>query len=109
MRRGVRIARLIRVGSVNINEAYAAAWGSVDSATGGRKDSGLRPRRGTEGLLKYTETQTVAAQRLRPIGPRRGADVARYAPMDDAPAEGLETDTGAGVSRWPTAQKTLSA
>ena len=78
-RRGVRVARLIRAGSVNINEAYATAWGSVDSAIGGRKDSGLRPRHGTEGFLKYTETQTVATQRLRPIGPRRGADVARYA------------------------------
>ena len=51
-RRGVEVARRIRAGSVNVNEAYAATWGSVDSAIGGRKDSGLRPRHGVEGWLQ---------------------------------------------------------
>jgi succinate-semialdehyde dehydrogenase / glutarate-semialdehyde dehydrogenase len=77
--RGVGVARRIRAGSVNVNEAYAATWGSVDSPVGGRKDSGMRPRHGLEGLLKYTETQTVAVQRLLPVGPRADTDAARYA------------------------------
>ena len=78
-RRGVDIARRIRAGSVNVNEAYAATWGSVDSPVGGHKDSGMRPRHGLEGLLKYTETQTVAVQRLLPVGPPPGTDAAQYA------------------------------
>ncbi len=70
--RGARLARQIRAGSVNVNEAYAAAWGSVDSPIGGMKDSGLRPRHGAEGILKFTESQTVAIQRLLPIAPSHG-------------------------------------
>ena len=78
-RRAVNVARRIRAGSVNVNEAYAATWGSVDSPVGGRKDSGMRPRHGAEGILKYTESQTIAVQRLLPVGCRSGADAARYA------------------------------
>jgi hypothetical protein len=33
------------------------------------RDSGLGRRHGAEGILKYTESQTVAAQRLIPLGP----------------------------------------
>ncbi len=78
-RKGERLARQIRAGSVNINESYAAAWGSVDSAIGGMKQSGLRPRHGEEGILKFTETQTVAVQRLLPIAPPRGVSAALFA------------------------------
>jgi len=77
--RGLRIARQIRAGSVNVNEAYAATWGSVDSPIGGMKESGLRPRHGAEGILKYTESQTVAVQRLMPIAPFGPVDAATYA------------------------------
>lgn len=66
--RGVSLAQQIRTGNVNINESYAAAWGSVDAPCGGRKESGLRARHGAEGILKFTETQTVAVQRLMPVG-----------------------------------------
>jgi acyl-CoA reductase-like NAD-dependent aldehyde dehydrogenase len=75
--KGRRIAARIESGSVNINEAYAATWGSTDAAIGGFKESGLRPRHGDEGLLKYTRTQTIAAQKWLPIG--AGADAGRYA------------------------------
>ncbi|MCL7980378.1 MAG: succinic semialdehyde dehydrogenase [marine benthic group bacterium] len=57
------LASRIEAGTVNINEAYAAAWGSVDAPMGGMKDSGLGRRHGREGLLKYTQTQTIAEQR----------------------------------------------
>jgi succinate-semialdehyde dehydrogenase / glutarate-semialdehyde dehydrogenase len=75
----VRLARKIQAGSVNINEAYSAAWASVDSPIGGMKESGMRPRHGAEGILKFTESQTIAVQRLLPIGPRRGVDPAAHA------------------------------
>lgn len=79
VRRARRLAARIEAGSVNINEAYAATWGSTDAAIGGIKESGLRPRHGDEGLLKYTETQTIAAERWLPIGAGYGIDAARYA------------------------------
>ena len=41
--RGRRIATAIQAGTVNINEGYAAAWGSVASPMGGMKQSGRRP------------------------------------------------------------------
>jgi acyl-CoA reductase-like NAD-dependent aldehyde dehydrogenase len=78
-RRGLRLARQIHAGSVNVNEAYAAAWGSVDAPLGGRKESGLGARHGREGILKFTEPQTVAVERILPIGPARGVDPAAHA------------------------------
>jgi len=78
-RRGVRLARQIRAGSVNVNEAYAATWGSVDSPMGGMKESGLRPRHGAEGILKFTESQTVAVERLMPIAPSHGISPEQFA------------------------------
>ena len=71
-KKGARLARTIRAGSVNVNEAYAPAWGSVDSPIGGMKESGLRPRHGAEGILKFTEPQTIAVQRWMPIAPSHG-------------------------------------
>ncbi|MBK9710942.1 MAG: succinate-semialdehyde dehydrogenase (NADP(+)) [Kouleothrix sp.] len=65
--RGRAVAQRLQAGTVNVNEAYAAAWGSVDATMGGVKDSGLGRRHGAEGMQKYTEPQTVAVQRLHPI------------------------------------------
>jgi succinate-semialdehyde dehydrogenase/glutarate-semialdehyde dehydrogenase len=78
-RRGARIAARLRSGTVNVNEAYASAYGSVRSPMGGMKDSGLGRRHGSEGILKYTEAQTVATQRLLPMGPSLGMDDEKYA------------------------------
>lgn len=61
---GRALAAKLRTGSVNVNEGYAAAWGSA-GPMGGVRDSGLGRRHGSWGLLKYTEPQTVATQRLR--------------------------------------------
>ncbi len=59
----------LRAGTVNINEGYIAAWGSVDAPMGGMKDSGMGRRHGASGILKYTEPQTIAVQRLLPLAP----------------------------------------
>jgi succinate-semialdehyde dehydrogenase/glutarate-semialdehyde dehydrogenase len=67
-RRGERLATRLRAGTVNVNEAYAAAWASVDAPMGGVGASGLGRRHGREGIWKYTEPQTVASQRLLPVG-----------------------------------------
>ncbi|MHB9859655.1 succinic semialdehyde dehydrogenase [Streptomyces sp. YIM S03343] len=78
-RRGRAVAARLRTGTVNINEGYAPAYGSVQSPMGGMKDSGLGRRHGSEGILKYTEAQTVAQQRLLPMAPSLGMDDERYA------------------------------
>src|SRR4051812_12092229 len=72
VRRGQRLAERLRTGSVNINEGYAAAWGSVDAPSGGVGDSGLGRRHGADGIRKYTDVQTIAVQRLVPIAPLVG-------------------------------------
>jgi len=64
---GLDIARQIKAGTVNINEAYAATWGSVDSPMGGFKESGMGRRHGRQGFYKFTEPQTVSVQRVIPI------------------------------------------
>ena len=65
--RGRRFATRIRAGTVNVNDAYGAAWASVDAPMGGFGDSGVGRRHGAEGLLKYTEPQTIAAQAGHPL------------------------------------------
>jgi succinate-semialdehyde dehydrogenase/glutarate-semialdehyde dehydrogenase len=67
--RGRRVAARIRTGTVSINETYAAVWGATRSPMGGVKDSGLGRRHGRDGILKYTEPQTVAVQRLAGFAP----------------------------------------
>lgn len=70
--RGVEIASRLHAGTVGVNDGYAAAWSAYDSPMGGFKSSGQGRRHGREGLLKYTEAQTVAVQRygsaFAPVG-----------------------------------------
>ena len=77
--RGHEVAARLRTGTVNINEGYAPAYGSVQSPMGGMKDSGLGRRHGSEGILKYTEAQTVAHQRVMPMAPSFGMSDEKYA------------------------------
>jgi succinate-semialdehyde dehydrogenase/glutarate-semialdehyde dehydrogenase len=64
-----RVARRIRAGTVNVNEVYGATWSSTASPIGGMKESGVGRRHGAEGILKYTEPQTIAVQRAHPLAP----------------------------------------
>ncbi len=67
--RGRQVAQRLQAGTVNINEGYISAWGSVDAPMGGMKDSGLGRRHGAHGITKYTEPQTIAVQRVMPLAP----------------------------------------
>ncbi|GAA4809581.1 succinic semialdehyde dehydrogenase [Streptomyces ziwulingensis] len=78
-RRARAVAARLRTGTVNVNEGYASAYGSVQAPMGGMKESGLGRRHGADGILKYTEAQTVAQQRLLPMAPVLGMDDERYA------------------------------
>jgi succinate-semialdehyde dehydrogenase / glutarate-semialdehyde dehydrogenase len=77
--RARRVGRRLQVGTVNINDGYAATWGSVDAPMGGFKDSGLGRRHGREGIVKYTEPQTIASQRGVELGPSPRLPARRFA------------------------------
>ncbi len=74
--RGRAVAARLRAGTVCVNESFVPAWGSKDAPMGGMGSSGLGRRHGAEGLLKFTEAQTVAHQRLASVAPlgRMGAE-----------------------------------
>jgi len=69
---GERIAMRLRSGTVNVNEGYAFAWGSLSAPMGGMGTSGVGRRHGAEGLLKYTEAQTIATARILNLDPPFG-------------------------------------
>ncbi|MGZ4631578.1 MAG: succinic semialdehyde dehydrogenase [Actinomycetes bacterium] len=67
--RGRRLAARVHTGTVTVNETYAAAWGATRAPMGGVKESGLGRRHGRDGILKYTEAQTVVVQRFHGFAP----------------------------------------
>ena len=82
--RGRELAARIEAGTVNINESYAAAWASLDAPIGGMGDSGIGRRHGPEGLLRFTESQTVATQRGPAFAAPDGVPYWLYAKLLDA-------------------------
>lgn len=74
-----RVAARLEAGTVNVDDASAAAWGSMDAPMGGMKASGLGRCHGEHDILKYAESQTIAIGRLLPVGVPDGMNVARYA------------------------------
>ncbi len=69
---GEAIAVRLRSGTVNVDEAYALTFASTAAPMGGMKDSGVGRRHGPEGLLKYTEPQTVSTARVLNLDPPPG-------------------------------------
>jgi succinate-semialdehyde dehydrogenase / glutarate-semialdehyde dehydrogenase len=74
-----RLAAHIHAGTVSINEGYGAAYTAYGAPMGGVKTSGIGRRHGSEGLLKYTEAQTVASQRFVGFDVPRGVSQKHYA------------------------------
>ena len=79
VRRARVIARQIKCGTVNINEGFGATFGSIDAPMGGMRESGMGRRQGSEGVHRYTETQSVASQALLRFSPQYGMDEQQYA------------------------------
>lgn len=73
------IARLLKCGTVNINEAFAATFASIDAPMGGMRQSGLGRRQGAEGVHRFTDTQAVATQRLLRFSPMAAMSEQTYA------------------------------
>lgn len=78
VKRGKAVAARLMSGTVNVNDGYSSGWASLDAPMGGMKASGVGRRHGREGLLKYTESQTIAVR--SPLADKV------MAPGDDAPA-----------------------
>ncbi len=72
--RGRRIASKIKCGTVNVNEGFAATFGSIDAPMGGMKNSGLGRRQGQDGIRRFVDVQSVATQTGIPIAPSHGLD-----------------------------------
>jgi succinate-semialdehyde dehydrogenase / glutarate-semialdehyde dehydrogenase len=77
--RAREIARQVTCGTVNINEAFGATFASIESPMGGMRESGMGRRQGAEGILRYTESQSVATQRLIRLAPMAGMSDEQYA------------------------------
>lgn len=78
-RRAAALGARLRVGTVNVNDGFTSAYGSTDAPMGGMGASGLGRRHGADGLLKYTEAQTIATQRLGALNPPRWLPYGLYA------------------------------
>jgi succinate-semialdehyde dehydrogenase/glutarate-semialdehyde dehydrogenase len=78
-RRARALARQVKCGTVNINEAFGATFASIDSPMGGMRESGMGRRQGTEGVRRYTESQSVAVQKLIRFAPMFGMKDETYA------------------------------
>lgn len=64
-----RASALLQSGTVTVNEGFSASFASHDAPMGGMKSSGIGRRHGRQGLLKYTQPQTIAVQRIIGIAP----------------------------------------
>lgn len=66
-----KVASQLEAGMVNINEGFAAAYGSIDAPGGGVKESGLNHRHGIAGMRLWANERTVAQQHLHPLAPSK--------------------------------------
>ncbi|MDT0202034.1 succinic semialdehyde dehydrogenase [Nocardioides sp. AE5] len=73
------IAREIKCGTININEAYGATFASLDAPMGGMRQSGMGRRQGAEGIHRYTEVQSVGTQRVWGFRPPKGVSNEAFA------------------------------
>ncbi|MBM9459718.1 succinate-semialdehyde dehydrogenase (NADP(+)) [Nocardioides sp. zg-536] len=83
-RRGRALARQVKCGTVNINEAFGATFASLAAPMGGMRESGMGRRQGAEGIHRYTEPQSVGVQRLLRFGPVLGMSDQAYAKVMNA-------------------------
>lgn len=76
---GRRVAEQLEAGTVNVNDAYAPTWGSVDAPMGGMKASGVGRRHGEHGIgaLINKRARVIGTNvRRRPLtGPGSKADI----------------------------------
>jgi len=81
---GRNVARQIHAGTVAINDGFVSTWGSTSSPMGGFKASGVGRRHGPEGLVKFTEPQTITTQLGSALAPNAlGVSGERFASLTE--------------------------
>jgi succinate-semialdehyde dehydrogenase/glutarate-semialdehyde dehydrogenase len=78
---GREVAARIRAGTVNVNEGFAASFGSIDAPMGGFGESGVGRRNGADGIQRFTEVQTIALQRGLKLRPFKGMPAKLWAAL----------------------------
>ncbi|WP_280362605.1 succinic semialdehyde dehydrogenase [Nocardia wallacei] len=78
---GERIAARLHAGTVCVDEGYAPAWGSTGAPMGGMGISGVGRRHGPDGLLKFTEPQTVVVTRFLNLDAPWGVPQSKWQPF----------------------------
>ncbi len=76
--RARRVATQLECGTVNVNEGFAATFGSIDAPMGGMHASGLGRRQGIEGIRRFVEVQAVATQSGLPLAPSHGMSAGTF-------------------------------
>ena len=71
LERGRELAARVQAGAVNINDGYLSAISSLAAPMGGMKASGVGRRHAADGILRFTESQTVTGQRIATPYPSR--------------------------------------
>ena len=92
---------------MNVNEGFAATFGSLDAPMGGMKNSGLGRRQGQDGIRRFVEVQSVGTQSGLPFAPSHGlsAEVLHHgadrrdAGAESAPGRALTRRTGLSAGR----------
>ncbi|MGI9084948.1 MAG: succinic semialdehyde dehydrogenase [Aeromicrobium sp.] len=77
--RAQSVARRIDSGNVNINDILATAFASKGTPSGGLKQSGVGARHGDQGLLKYTDAQSIAVLKKQVMEPQGNQTYDAYA------------------------------
>jgi aldehyde dehydrogenase (NAD+)/succinate-semialdehyde dehydrogenase/glutarate-semialdehyde dehydrogenase len=77
--RAKAVARRIDSGNVNVNDILATAYASKGTPSGGLKQSGVGARHGDQGLLKYTDGQTIALLKKQVMEPQKDQTYDAYA------------------------------
>lgn len=79
LKRATEVAQKLQSGNVNVNDAFAAAYASKGTPSGGVKQSGVGARHGDNGLLKYTDVQNLAVVKKQVMDPPEGVPFAKHA------------------------------
>ena len=69
--RAHELAARVQAGAVNINDGYLSAISSLAAPMGGMKASGVGRRHAADGILRFTESQTVTGQKVATPYPSR--------------------------------------
>ena len=80
-RQAERLATRIKAGTVEVNDSIVATWASADVLQGGMKASGMGRRNGREGILRFTDPQSVVVQRLHGMHPPKSMEKEAFAAL----------------------------